>query len=59
VHQFLDIVPRDRGDGLPPEQGDDVPRDPATVGNQRGFLLGDLPPCQQPTSFNIREVLPA
>jgi hypothetical protein len=36
---------------FPPEQGDDVPCDPATIRDQRALLLGDLTPGQQPTSF--------
>jgi hypothetical protein len=36
-----------------------VLRDPTTVGDQRGLLLGNLPPCQQPVSFNVGEILPA
>jgi hypothetical protein len=57
VHEILDIVPLDRGDGYPLEQGDYVPCDAATVGNQYCFLLGDLSPSQPPASFNIGEVL--
>jgi hypothetical protein len=45
--------------GIRPKQRYDVPRDPAAIGDQRRFLLGDLPPGQQPTGFNIGEVLPA
>src|SRR5580704_4321488 len=44
VHETLDIAPGDRGHGLPTEQRDDMASDPTMVGEQRRFLLGDLPP---------------
>ena len=59
VHEAFDIIPPDRLHRHPPEQRDDVPRDPATVGDQRGLLFGDLPPGQQAASFDVGEVLPA
>ena len=59
VHEAFHIVPPDRLDRHPPEQRDDVPRDPAAIGDQRGLLLGELPPSQQSASFNIGEVFSA
>jgi hypothetical protein len=53
VHEAFNIVSPDRLDRHLPTQGNDVPRDPTSVGDQRGLRLGKLPPGQQATSFDV------
>jgi hypothetical protein len=56
MHHRFHIVSRHCRDRHPTKNRLDVPGDPATVGNQRGLLFGDLSPGKQATSFGIRQI---
>src|SRR6185437_9060147 len=46
MHEGFNIIPSDRLDRHSAEQRDNMPHDPAAIGDQSGFLLGDLSPGQ-------------
>ncbi len=56
VHEALDILPRDGGHLHRPHQRPDVGLDPAAIGRQRGGLLGDAAPGQQPARLGVLQV---
>ena len=54
MHEPLDILPRDRGNGHAAKLRFDVAYDPSAIGGERAGFLRRLTPRQQPTEGGYR-----